>query len=96
LKGNKSYMKQMGGWYNGIYYTFFDGIVWFNSYAVKQNWWKSKRRRKENLKKVESLSGEVVICKKCDGYGFPKENLLYSWCEHCSGSGLIDWISRIR
>jgi len=84
-----------GGWSKGIYYTWYDGMIWSTRYTIKQNKWKAKRRRKENIEKGKS--GEFLLCPDCDGYGFVrKEFSIHALCRNCNGYGLVDWISRIR
>ena len=61
----------IGGWFNRVYYSWHDGLIWPTVYTIKQNKWKSKRRREENLKIIEKVNGSVQLCPKCDGYGFP-------------------------
>ncbi len=87
-------------WNNGIFISFYtdkeyNKIIWPNRYMIKQNKWKSKRRRVENIQKVSSLNGEYSICSSCDGSGFSYYNF-YAGCNICKCTGLIDWISRIR
>ena len=85
----------IGGWFNRVYYSWHDGLIWPTVYTIKQNKWKSKKRREENLKIIEKVNGSVQLCPKCDGYGFPN-NLFYDCCIYCNGKGLVDWISKIR
>jgi len=81
-------------WINGIFFSFYtdksyNKIVWPNRYMIKQNKWKSKRRKLENLRKIDSLEGSYVICPSCDGSGFPRYGF-YVECSECKGSGLVD------
>jgi len=94
MKKSDMYAIFNGGWWNGFYYTWNDGMIWSTRYTIKQNKWKAKRRRKENLTKVKF--GEITLCPKCDGYGFINYSFHLDICVHCNGSGLLDWISRIR
>lgn len=85
----------IGGWYWGIYYSFHDEICWVTSYTIKLNKWRSKRKRKFNLKKIEECSGGFSLCRHCDGNGW-SNNSFISICNSCGGTGLVDWVSRIR
>ena len=81
------------GWVNGVYVSWYDGMEWSSRYTIKQNKWKSKRRRKESIEKAKN--GDFSLCPECDGYGFPRNNFAFI-CRECGSSGLVDWISRIR
>ena len=83
------------GWTNGVYISWYDGMIWSSRYSVKKNKWKSKRRRKENTEKCKN--GDFSLCPECDGYGFQLNNFTFPFrCRSCNCSGLVDWITRIK
>ncbi len=85
----------IGGWHNGIYYTFRDDIIWSTGYTIKLNKWKAKQRIKLNIKKVSESSGSISLCRHCNGAGWKNNNNFNLFCYSCFGSGLQDWVSGI-